>query len=1227
MLYWGWMVATGGGDNKLDLEVRIKTQQVKDGLGEVVQSVDQAMQDVADSAQQAGTAMEAALDGALDGVQADGVAAAEGVSQALDQTAEAAERAGSEIDQALADVGSQGRATGEQLGEALGGALTTVSRDAAQAASDVGEAMATLADGAAAAGATAVSASDKAVGAVDQVGDAAKVSAGGMSALAGAADDLAKEMQGLGEGMDGVKNDAEEVAQALDQSFRTLGIRSVQAVEKEVQELQAALAKIRASSDILPADKARAVQAYNDRLAELRQEAGGATRGMDTLAQATDKTAASLASAARSAATWVAALAGLNSIGDVARNVVETGSAFQDLEVRLTSLLGTQEAAQAAFAQLKDLARETPFELEGLADAYINLTAFGLQPTREQMLAIADTAAALGGGTERLQGVTLALGQAWAKGKLQGEEILQLVERGVPAWRLLAEVTGRNEAELQKLSESGALGRDVIRDLIAAMGDSNIGASAELMKTYSGTVAAAKDALKEFYAMIADSGVLDYLRNKLQEVLAEFDRMKESGELQAKARAIADTFIRLAEAASVAGEALSKLSGIVPLLLDMLIAKKVLDFATALRGIGPAAAAAATQVAGANQQISLTTGAAGAATVAATGLSRALGLIKLTGIGLAIDGVLRLAGAFLDAKAAAEAADRETEALMKPKPVNGPKVAADEAAGALAKTADAASKVTAEIVEIGKSSDDAATKIGKIAAAAKDLQTVPGIRGFADGLKQLAAQGKMSADDVQAAWSQAINRMAGEDLAKLQGAANWAFEQGELDARAFAAVMQGTARKAAQDLGLDMAQLTTGISSGMTKSLDSFDALVAGLGHLKKQGVDTGSAIQQALATMVSQSKGQAEIDAVSGAIKQMGEQGNLTKQQVTAMLAELESKARVAAGAFASVSEQLNAAAVAKQMDIRLDQAGMRVALEVARAKLDVAKATGNEREAAEAAMEVKRLEIEMTRLQAQARRAEAEASLEIIKAKRAELQAANQLSAAKKAELDAQEKAALAKQKEATIAEVAAVKMEMLADATERAREATRSSAGTFDSFTESLGGTNDELTRHIQLRKDADSLPDVRSPGSGAAGSGGAFTRTAKGSATLQDIIKELRGYGLDDATAQRIASDFVDPSTGRLPDLGRSVGHSRYATSEYDTWSVALQRAAQEALGARGLAGQPVGDNSGGLRSSPPGRVVVEMGGRSTTINTASVGDQQALMGLFRELESASGVAVR
>src|SRR5690606_6882362 len=109
---------------------------------------------------------------------------------------------------------------------------------------------------------------------------------------------------------------------------------------------------------------------------------------------------------------------------------------------------------------IKDLAATTPFEVSGLAESFIKLTAFGMKPTEAQMRSLADITANLGGSTETLSGVTLALGQAWTKSKLQGEEILQLAERGVPVWDALANATGRTVPELQKMSEAGALGRD-----------------------------------------------------------------------------------------------------------------------------------------------------------------------------------------------------------------------------------------------------------------------------------------------------------------------------------------------------------------------------------------------------------------------------------------------------------------------------------------------------------------------------------------------------------------------------------------------------------------------------------------------------------------------------------------------------------------------------------------------------------------------------------------------
>jgi len=40
----------------------------------------------------------------------------------------------------------------------------------------------------------------------------------------------------------------------------------------------------------------------------------------------------------------------------------------------------------------------------------------------------------MGGTAETVDGIAMALGQAWTKGKLQAEEMNQMLERGVPVY-------------------------------------------------------------------------------------------------------------------------------------------------------------------------------------------------------------------------------------------------------------------------------------------------------------------------------------------------------------------------------------------------------------------------------------------------------------------------------------------------------------------------------------------------------------------------------------------------------------------------------------------------------------------------------------------------------------------------------------------------------------------------------------------------------------------------
>jgi len=73
------------------------------------------------------------------------------------------------------------------------------------------------------------------------------------------------------------------------------------------------------------------------------------------------------------------------------------------------------------------------------------------------LTAIGDAVAGLGGSAETVDRVTTALGQMQAKGKTSAEEMMQLTEAGIPAWKYLAEAIGTDIPTAMKQVERGAI--------------------------------------------------------------------------------------------------------------------------------------------------------------------------------------------------------------------------------------------------------------------------------------------------------------------------------------------------------------------------------------------------------------------------------------------------------------------------------------------------------------------------------------------------------------------------------------------------------------------------------------------------------------------------------------------------------------------------------------------------------------------------------------------------
>lgn len=263
--------------------------------------------------------------------------------------------------------------------------------------------------------------------------------------------------------------------------------------------------------------------------------------------------------------------------------VLSVGGRFETLSIQISNLMGGIQQGEAATQWIKDFAKNTPLELEGVTKAFVRLKAFGLDPMDGTLQALTDLNAKLGGGQAELEGIVLAVGQAWSKQKLQAEEVNQLVERGVPVWDMLAKVTGKNTAELQKLAEQGALGRDVIRALIDEIGRSSEGSSAAMMSTWAGLISNLSDSWTNFLGDLAKNGVLDQFKAQLVSIQAIVAAMASSETLKNAFSGIS-TFVvgtaKVIETVAVsAGFAVDQLGRGIGALAAKLAALATLDFA------------------------------------------------------------------------------------------------------------------------------------------------------------------------------------------------------------------------------------------------------------------------------------------------------------------------------------------------------------------------------------------------------------------------------------------------------------------------------------------------------------------------------------------------------------------------------------------------------------------------------------------------------------------------
>lgn len=218
---------------------------------------------------------------------------------------------------------------------------------------------------------------------------------------------------------------------------------------------------------------------------------------LDRLSASGNRTTSSMSAVERATKTLTGAFATLG-IGALARDILNTNREMETLRASLKSVTGSATTATAAFNSIKDFAKSTPFEIKGLTETFITLQNMGIKPTHKVMEALTNQASLLGGGQTTLTSIVMQLGQAHSKGKLQMEDMVVLMQRGVPVMRLLGEITGKTGAELAVMSAKGTITNDVIDKLIIKMGEAAAGSNANAMDTLNGKISSLSDAWHDF---------------------------------------------------------------------------------------------------------------------------------------------------------------------------------------------------------------------------------------------------------------------------------------------------------------------------------------------------------------------------------------------------------------------------------------------------------------------------------------------------------------------------------------------------------------------------------------------------------------------------------------------------------------------------------------------------------------------------------------------------------
>lgn len=294
-------------------------------------------------------------------------------------------------------------------------------------------------------------------------------------------------------------------------------------------------------------------------IAKITVDDKGFTAGMDAATRRTQRFTAdvqaqggvvdrvfhSLGRSAKASLQVAATAAAATTVGVAAlgKNTLSTGLAYnamqQNANAALKTMLGSQKAVNEQMEKLGKLAQNSPFSKATFISAQQQLIAFGVEVEKVIPLldAMQNAVAASGGGSQQLADLAFVVAQIKAAGKITGQDLIQLGQRGINAAEIIGKAFGKSSAEVKAMISKNQIDADQAIDaLTKGMMEKFGGATDAIKQQWSGAADRIKAANRDIGADLgkmfidpAGGGRAVEWGNKFADVLRTFQkRLREA---------------------------------------------------------------------------------------------------------------------------------------------------------------------------------------------------------------------------------------------------------------------------------------------------------------------------------------------------------------------------------------------------------------------------------------------------------------------------------------------------------------------------------------------------------------------------------------------------------------------------------------------------------------------------------------------------------------------------